>query len=85
MYPQYLLVATIMTTVGRNARTMMTTTAMTRIKLKIKAKNECEIENENKDHSHDNENLNELTYVNEAQNLKDVEQTDVFLSNDTLA
>jgi hypothetical protein len=52
---------------------------------KIKAKNECEIENENKDHSHDNENLNELTCVNEAQNLKDVEQVDVFESNDTLA
>ena len=51
---------------------------------KIKAKNECEIENENKDHSHDNENLNELTCVNEAQNLKDVEQVDVFESNDTL-
>ncbi|MGB8448699.1 MAG: hypothetical protein WCE25_03190 [Nitrososphaeraceae archaeon] len=52
---------------------------------KIKAKNECEIENENKDHSHDNENLNELFCGNDAQNLKDVEQTDVFLSNDTLA
>ena len=51
---------------------------------KIKAKNECEIENENKDHSHDNENLNELFCGNDAQNLKDVEQTDVFLSNDTL-
>ena len=51
---------------------------------KIKAKNECEIENENKDHSDDNENLNELTSVNEAQNLKDVEQVDVFESNDTL-
>jgi hypothetical protein len=51
---------------------------------KIKAKNECEIENENKDHSHDNESLNELTCVNEAQNLKDVEQVDVFESNDTL-
>ena len=50
---------------------------------KIKAKNDCEIENENKDHSHDNENLNELTCVNEAQNLKDVEQVDVFLSNET--
>jgi hypothetical protein len=50
---------------------------------KIKAKNDCEIENENKDHSQDNENLNELTCANEAQNLKDVEQTDVFLSNDT--
>ncbi|MGA9744337.1 MAG: hypothetical protein WBQ16_06955 [Nitrososphaeraceae archaeon] len=51
---------------------------------KIKAKNESEIENENKDHSHNNENLNELTCVNEAQNLKDVEQVDVFESNDTL-
>jgi hypothetical protein len=29
--------------------------------------------------------LNELTCVNEAQNLKDVEQVDVFESNDTLA
>jgi hypothetical protein len=28
-------------------------------------------------------NVNELTCANEAQNLKDVEQTDVFLSNDT--
>jgi hypothetical protein len=52
---------------------------------KIKAKNECEIENENKDHSHDNENLNELFCGNDAQNLKNVEQTDVFLSNDTVA
>src|SRR6476646_6535374 len=50
---------------------------------KIEAKNDCEIENENKDHSHDNENLNELNCVNEAQNLNDVEQIDVFLSNDT--
>ena len=41
------------------------------------------IENENKDHSHDNENLNELFCGNDAQNLKNVEQTDVFLSNDT--
>ena len=51
---------------------------------KINAKNECEIENENKDHSHDNENLNSLECINEAQNLKDVEQVDVFLSNETL-
>ena len=51
---------------------------------KIKAKNECEIENENKDHSKDNVNVNELTCVNEAQNLKDVEQTDIFLSNETV-
>ncbi len=51
---------------------------------KIKAKNECEIENENKDHSHDNENLNSLECISEAQNLKDVEQVDVFLSNETL-
>jgi hypothetical protein len=29
--------------------------------------------------------LNELFCGNDAQNLKDVEQTDVFLSNDTLA
>lgn len=39
---------------------------------KINAKNECEIENYNKDHSKDNENLNELTCVNDAQNLNDV-------------
>ena len=51
---------------------------------KIKAKNECEIENENKDHCHDNENLNFLECINDAQNLKDVEQTDIFLSNETL-
>jgi hypothetical protein len=51
---------------------------------KLKAKNECEIENENKDHSHDNENLNSLECINDAQNLKDVEQTDIFLSNETL-
>src|SRR6476620_427055 len=52
---------------------------------KIKAKNECEIENENKDNSHDNQNLNSLECSNEAQNLNDVEQIDVFVSNDTLA
>ena len=46
---------------------------------KIKAKNDCEIENENKDHSHDNGNVNTLTCANEASNLKDVEQVDVFL------
>ena len=45
---------------------------------KIKAKNYCEIENKNKDHSKDNANGNELSCVNEAQNLKDVEQIDVF-------
>jgi hypothetical protein len=45
---------------------------------KIKEKNYCEIENENKDHSKDNANGNELSCVNEAQNLKDVEQIDVF-------
>ena len=39
---------------------------------KINAKNECEIENYNKDHSKDNENRNELTCVNDAQNLNDV-------------
>jgi len=41
---------------------------------KIKAKNDCEIENGNKDHSHDNGNVNDLTCVNVADNLKDVEQ-----------
>ena len=46
---------------------------------KIKAKNECEIENENKDHSHDSGNVNDLVCANEASNLKDVEQVDVFL------
>ena len=46
---------------------------------KIKTKNYCEIKNENKDRSDDNVNVNELTCVNEAQNWKDVEQTDIFL------
>ena len=46
---------------------------------KIHAKNYCEIKNENKDHSHDNVNVNTLTCANEAQNWKDVEQTDVFV------
>ena len=46
---------------------------------KIKAKNECEIKNENKDHSKDNVNVNGLECSNEAENLKDVEQTDIFL------
>ena len=50
---------------------------------KIKAKNDCEIENENKDHSHDNGNVNTLTCANEASNLKDVEQVDVFLPDGT--
>jgi hypothetical protein len=77
-------VVIIVTMVRRNVITMTTTTVMTHKTQKIKAKNECEKENENKDHSHDNENLNELTRVNEAQNLKDVEQVDVFESNDTL-
>ena len=45
---------------------------------KIKAKNECEIENENKDHSDDNANANTLDCINDAQNLKDVEQLNVF-------
>ena len=40
-----------------------------------------EIENKNKYHSHDNENLNELSCTNEAQNLKDVEQTDIFVED----
>jgi len=48
---------------------------------KINAKNECEIENENKDHSHDNTNVNELLCSNEAQNLKDVETTNVFVED----
>jgi hypothetical protein len=50
---------------------------------KIKAKNECEIENENKDHSHDNLNDNGLFCSNDAQNLKDVEQVNVFAENGT--
>ena len=71
--------------VGRNADNGDNNCNDTHKTQKIKAKNECEIENENKDHSHDNENsLNELFCGNDAQNLKDVEQTDVFLSNDTL-
>ena len=41
---------------------------------KIEAKNYYEIENENKDHSHDNANENSLECVNNAQNLKDVDQ-----------
>jgi hypothetical protein len=45
---------------------------------KIKAKNECEIENENKDRSDDNVNANTLDCINDAQNLKDVEQLNVF-------
>ena len=45
---------------------------------KIKAKNDCEIENENKDHSKDNTNDNELSCVNEAQNLKDAEHRLTF-------
>ena len=45
---------------------------------KIKEKNYCEIENENKDHSKDNTNDNELSCVNEAQNLKNAEQIDSF-------
>jgi len=45
---------------------------------KIEAKNDCEISNYNKDHSHDNANENSLECANEAQNLKDVVQTDVF-------
>lgn len=48
---------------------------------KIKTKNDCEIKNENKDHSHDNVNVNTLSCSNEAQNLKDVEQTDIFVED----
>ena len=50
---------------------------------KIKVKNECEIENTNKDHSHDNGNVNSLTCGNQAQNLNDVQQIDVFAGNGT--
>jgi hypothetical protein len=46
---------------------------------KIKAKNDCEIENYNKDHSSKNDNENGLFCGNEAQNLKDVEQIDIFV------
>jgi hypothetical protein len=46
---------------------------------KIYVNNDCEIENTNKDHSHDNLNVNNQTCANSAQNLKDVEQTDIFL------
>jgi hypothetical protein len=45
---------------------------------KINVKNECEIENTNKDHSHDNGNVNSLTCTNQAQNLDDVQQLDIF-------
>jgi len=45
---------------------------------KIKAKNDCEIENNNKDHSSKNDNGNDLFCGNQAQNLKDVEQIDIF-------
>ena len=45
---------------------------------KIEAKNDCEISNYNNDHTHDNENLNSLECTNYAQNLNDVEQTNVF-------
>lgn len=41
---------------------------------KIYAKNECEIENYNKDHSKNNDNINDLTCINDAQNLNDVFQ-----------
>ena len=52
---------------------MMTTICNDKHKTqKINARNECEIENYNKDPSKDNENLNELTCVNDAQNLNDV-------------
>ena len=40
----------------------------------IKARNECDIENTNKDDSSHNDNENKITCVNEAQNLKDVDQ-----------
>jgi hypothetical protein len=41
---------------------------------KIYLKNECEIENYNKDHSKNNFNDNFLECINDAQNLKGVEQ-----------
>ena len=41
---------------------------------KIDLKNECEIENYNKDHSKNNFNDNFLKCINDAQNLKGVEQ-----------
>ena len=56
---------------------------MTPIRLKIEAKNDCEISNYNKDHSHDNENLNSLECSNEAENLKDVEQLDIFVEDNS--
>ena len=48
---------------------------------KINVKNECEIENTNKDHSHDNGNANSLTCTNQAQNLDDVQQLDIFATD----
>jgi hypothetical protein len=48
---------------------------------KINVKNECEIENTNKDHSHDNGNINSLTCTNQAQNLDDVQQLDIFATD----
>jgi hypothetical protein len=45
---------------------------------KIETKNDCEISNYNKDHSHDNGNDNSLECANDAQNLNDVEQLDIF-------
>ena len=48
---------------------------------KIDQKNDCDISNYNKDHSHDNKNRrNELTCINDAQNLKDAIQ--IFGSTD---
>src|SRR6476659_894434 len=48
---------------------------------KINVKNECEIENKNKDHRHDNGNINSLTCTNQAQNLDDVQQLDIFATD----
>ena len=48
---------------------------------KIEAKNDCEISNYNKDHSHDNGNINSLTCTNQAQNLDDVQQLDIFATD----
>jgi len=61
-----------MTKTRRIVRTTMIITAMSIKPKKIKAKNECEIKDYNNHHNKDNENLNELNYVNAAQNLNDV-------------
>ena len=60
----------------RNASTMVTTTVMTHINPEYKDKDWSQ--DREKDQSHDYENVNELSCVNDAQNLKDVEQLDFF-------